>query len=184
MKKILIILPVIFISLFTLFSGPGINAKEKIYKIGDKGPAGGWIFYDKGNNSSGWRYLEAAPEDIGKFAWGCITTKTGAIDTAIGTGKTNTQKIAGICKEPGSAANKAAAYRGGGKSDWFLPSKDEAALMYKNLYEAEKGGFIDEPYWSSSEVDDSHAWYQGFFTGSQTRDGKKYEYYVRPVRAF
>ena len=47
------------------------------YNIGDKGPAGGWIFYDAGSvqkstyrDSSGsevtyyWRYLEAAPEDI------------------------------------------------------------------------------------------------------------------------
>jgi hypothetical protein len=33
------------------------------YKIGDTGPAGGFVFYDKGNNSGGWRYLEAAPED-------------------------------------------------------------------------------------------------------------------------
>lgn len=47
------------------------------YNIGDKGPAGGWIFYDAESvqkstykDSSGndvtyyWRYLEAAPEDI------------------------------------------------------------------------------------------------------------------------
>ncbi len=47
------------------------------YNIGDKGPAGGWIFYDAGStqkstykDSSGndvtyyWRYLEAAPADI------------------------------------------------------------------------------------------------------------------------
>ena len=34
-------------------------------KVGDKGPAGGIIFYDKGNDSGGWRYLEAALEDAG-----------------------------------------------------------------------------------------------------------------------
>jgi hypothetical protein len=33
----------------------------KAYKVGDTGPAGGLIFYDKGNDSGGWRYLEAAP---------------------------------------------------------------------------------------------------------------------------
>ena len=34
------------------------------YKIGDEGPAGGVIFYDKGEYSDGWRYLEAAPADL------------------------------------------------------------------------------------------------------------------------
>ena len=34
------------------------------HKIGDKGPAGGIIFFDKGSRSSGWQYLEAAPNDI------------------------------------------------------------------------------------------------------------------------
>lgn len=50
---------------------------KKLYSIGDKGPAGGWIFYDAGSvqkstyiDSSGsevtyyWRYLEAAPADL------------------------------------------------------------------------------------------------------------------------
>ncbi|MDR2448029.1 MAG: hypothetical protein LBD58_12205 [Treponema sp.] len=27
------------------------------YKIGDTGPAGGIIFFDKGNNPDGWRFL-------------------------------------------------------------------------------------------------------------------------------
>ena len=41
-----------------------------VYKVGDTGPAGGIVFYDKGNNSGGWRYLEAAPEDSEKGNWG------------------------------------------------------------------------------------------------------------------
>lgn len=39
-------------------------APEKEYKIGDTGPAGGIIFYDKRNKDGGWRYLEAAPADL------------------------------------------------------------------------------------------------------------------------
>jgi hypothetical protein len=38
-----------------------VEAELRAYKIGDTGPAGGFIFYDKGYNSGGWRYLEAAP---------------------------------------------------------------------------------------------------------------------------
>ena len=34
------------------------------YIVGDTGPAGGIIFYDKGYYSDGWRYLEAAPADL------------------------------------------------------------------------------------------------------------------------
>jgi hypothetical protein len=30
---------------------------------GAPGPAGGYVFYDKGEYSDGWRYLECAPED-------------------------------------------------------------------------------------------------------------------------
>ena len=34
------------------------------YIVGGAGPAGGIIFYDKGEYSDGWRYLEAAPADL------------------------------------------------------------------------------------------------------------------------
>ncbi|GHU30912.1 hypothetical protein FACS1894172_04920 [Spirochaetia bacterium] len=37
------------------------RSSNKVYKIGDTGPAGGLIFYNKGDYSDGWRYLKAAP---------------------------------------------------------------------------------------------------------------------------
>ena len=164
------------------------NAQEKTYQIGDRGPAGGWIFYDKGYSSDGWRYLEAAPEDQTENAeWGCYTkTIPGSKGTAVGTGKSNTHAIIKSCSEANIAAKVAAAYRGGGKSDWFLPSKDELNLMYRNLHLKGVGGFTGDYYWSSSEDKVVFAWIQVFYNGNQYSTGKKVDYVdrVRVVRAF
>jgi hypothetical protein len=76
------------------------KALNKIYKVGERGPAGGWIFYDKGNKTGGWQYLEAAPSDYNDFTeWGCVGTSPmpDAHGIAIGTGKNNTQAIVNSC---------------------------------------------------------------------------------------
>ena len=186
-----------FILVLCLVFGAGFyfanetNAQEKTYKIGDKGPAGGWVFYDKGDSSDGWRYLEAASVDQStKAEWGCHGTEiTGAQGTEIGNGKSNTQAIVKNCGKADTAAKLCAAYRGGGKSDWFLPSKDELDLMYINLHEDGVGSFVDDKYWSSSEDKDELAWYQDFEGGSQNSGfrgmfDKNSTYRVRAVRAF
>ena len=52
---------------------------NKDYKIGDVGPAGGYIFFDKGYYSDGWRYLEAAPSYIiKKYTLSCEPIKVHA----------------------------------------------------------------------------------------------------------
>ena len=167
------------------------TAQGKTYKIGDKGPAGGWVFYDKGNSDGGWRYLEAAPVDQSNEdgAWGCYRKSIpGAKGTAIGTGKSNTRAIVKSCGEAKIAAKLCTAYRGGGKSDWFLPSKDELDLMHKNLHVKGVGGFAGRYYWSSSEYDADDAWGQmfadGIDAGFQDGTGKYDTYWVRAVRAF
>jgi len=157
----------------------------KAYKVGDRGPAGGWIFYDKGNNSGGWRYLEAAPKDLGRAEWGCYGKSIpGKMGCAIGTGKSNTAGIINNCGEEWIAAKIASAYRGGGKNDWFLPSKEELDLMYENLFKHGIGLFAVGNYWSSSEFLANAAWVQDFYGGSQDYPNKDNMYRVRAVRAF
>lgn len=166
------------------------NAQGKAYKIGDRGPAGGWIFHDKGSNSDGWRYLEAAPEDQSKgshyqYIWGCYGNSIpGAQGIAIGTGKSNTLAIANSCEDANTASKLCSAYRGGGKKDWFLPSKDELNLMYENLKKSGAGGFADDNYWSSSENLAKYGWSQLFSNGNQSSVSKFYSKRVRAVRAF
>lgn len=77
-------------------------------------------------------------------------------------------------------------YRGGGYSDWYLPSKDELNLVYINLRRTGKISGNDG-YWSSSEYDNSYAWRQIFSDGDQGdvyRPNKNDTYSVRAVRAF
>jgi len=64
------------------------------YKIGDTGPAGGIIFYDKGNTRDGWRYLEAAPASTEKMALLTSSNNNDVIGgRKVGDGKENTNKF-------------------------------------------------------------------------------------------
>lgn len=164
------------------------------YALRDVGPAGGWVFYDKGSYSDGWRYLEAAPVSVEiSAAWmqGVFSFDTGATATGIGTGMRNTQLIMSAIIDSTAAmdsyAEAAHGCRGlcyGGVSDWFLPSKDELNLMYTNLYLNGVGGFADTSYWSSSENIANTAWDQHFYSGYQYGNNKDNYRRVRAVRAF
>ncbi len=160
------------------------------HQIGDTGPAGGIVFYDKGDDTDGWRYLEAAPEDTEFDAeWGAddyeVYTQTG-----VGTGKENTQIIVYFLgnDETGRAAQICDSLSFNGFTDWFLPSKDELNLMYTNLKVNGLGGFSNRQYWSSSSFDSLNVWSQRFSSGFQfgdNNDSRKYNSYaVRAVRAF
>jgi TolB-like protein len=163
-----------------------------VYKVGDKGPAGGWIFYDKGNNSGGWRYLEPAPKDSAAAQWGADGYDVGKTGTEVGTGKGNTQLIVVYLRRTGEterAAQLCDALMVNGFDDWFLPSKDELNLMYRNLWEkAALGGFNNKAsYWSSSQDDSKFAWSQRFSDGWQKNtiySVKTDSDVVRAVRAF
>jgi hypothetical protein len=84
------------------------------------------------------------------------------------------------------AANAAAAYNGGGKSDWHLPSRDELNQLY--LQKTTVGGFEASAYWSSSEYDAAGFAFASlvryFNTGNWYASNKVNSTYVRPVRAF
>jgi hypothetical protein len=70
----------------------------------------------------------------------------------------------------------------GGRSDWYLPARDELDVLYNNA--AAIGGFDTSGtyYWSSSEHSYSHAWRRRFSDGGQGTNDKKYTYAVRCAR--
>lgn len=76
-------------------------------------------------------------------------------------------------------------YRGGGYSDWYLPTKDELNNIYQNLRRTGKIAG-NEWYWSSSSYSYDTAWDQRFSDGCQYGNYhyKSYMGYVRAVRAF
>lgn len=183
--------------------------------IGSTGPGGGIVFYDAGRQESWGRYLEVAP-----FGWSdnnpdpmaswCNVRNmnfTASIsDVAlkatlgfeIGKGKANTDLMVAFCSS--GAGVLARAYKGGGKSDWSLPSKDELNNLCKYAYYEFEGlsNTLCDAYtldirsefrginylWSSSENDADSAWFQLFNNGLQNYDLKGSRNYVRPVRAF
>lgn len=73
-----------------------------------------------------------------------------------------------------------------GKTDWFLPSKDELNLMYQNLYLQGQGNFSTYKYWSSSQYDISNAWCHFFHPNpSQNSSDKDWPWLaVRAIRSF
>jgi TolB-like protein len=165
----------------------------KVYKIGDFGPAGGVVFYDKGVFSGGWRYLEAAPAETEfRAEWGAYKKDASGTATSPGSGKRNTQSIIERLrqlKESGRAAQVCVNLDFDGYKDWFLPSKDELNLMYTNLKKKGLGGFSDSVYWSSSQNGNDYAWCQYFGDGSQvmyykSTTSKNTTHSVRAVRAF
>jgi hypothetical protein len=112
-------------------------------------------------------------------------TTTGATGTEIGTGLSNTNTI--ISSQGPTATSYAAglarAYKGGGYTDWYLPSKNELAKLYA-MKLLGFGGFTNNYYWSSTESTSSNAWDQEFNLGTQVNGLKNYTSYVRAIRAF
>ncbi len=167
------------------------------YVLGDAGPGGGIVFYDAGSMQSWGRFLEAGPL-LPATEWCGDDWERDVAGTkdAIGAGAANTELMVAACEA--GAANTVSDYDGGGKTDWFLPSKDELNELYEQRDTV--GGFglpgndwsSFETYWSSTQSDSSVpqgftdvAWAQDFDGGAQRGDwGKGNVFGVRPVRAF
>jgi len=160
--------------------------------LGQTGPGGGIIFYDKGEFSDGWQYLEVAPASTEfKAEWSSYRENVPGTREEVGMGKSNTQILVNYLLkkgERGKAAQLCTSLNYNGYDDWFLPSKDELNFMYVNL--KQRGNFFGNWYWSSSEYYGNVwncAWKQNFSNGEQSYGGvgdKDQPYAVRAIRQF
>ena len=145
----------------------------KTYQVRDIGPGGGIVFYVAtapftcGEDlKAKCTYLEAAiangtttptwtPDT--KAQWGCYGTLVPGTSLEIGQGRANTKiitdkKCLGTDNSV-SAASIAAAYNGGGKTDWFLPSRKELNALCLEFFNDPKSPYIDSDWWTAYQLD-------------------------------
>ena len=75
-------------------------------------------------------------------------------------------------------------YRGGGYSDWRLPTRSELNNIYINLRLQNLAGLGNDIYWTSSNYGTADAYYQNFSNGRQSLENQDVGYKVRAVRVF
>jgi hypothetical protein len=122
--------------------------------VGNHGPSGGIIFYDKGNYSNGWRYMEAAPKNSEfQSDWNSAEVK---------------------CKRLNI----------GGFSNWQMPSRYDLNLMYNNLKLKDLGDFSNHWYWSSEKDILYGAYNKSFWDGVWHSSSRGMKTWVRAVRVF
>lgn len=146
------------------FGGPRPRRRAGEVREGDKGPGGGIVVHDLGYEAEWGRYLEVAPKGWSGKARDPLALLLEDPDDEgpelpddEGSGRSNTQ----ILQPHSEAASLACDYRGGGKDDWFLPSRDELKLIYSYWARTGELGLVKGgPYWTSSNPEQSAGCYR------------------------
>lgn len=151
------------------------------FSIGQAYQGGLIAFIDK----TGLHGLIVATEDqsVDALWWNgaCINVSPSGSD--MGTGMENTKAIIAIQGNTGTYAAKICRdYRGGGYTDWYLPSIEELRQVHENKLAL--GSFVGKRYWSSTQYFNTNAKFWYFDKGYYDYNGKDKPGYVRAVRSF
>ncbi|UKN01805.1 hypothetical protein K6119_18955 [Paracrocinitomix mangrovi] len=116
--------------------------------------------------------------------WGCAgSTINGADSIAWGYGNKNTEEIIADCGNSQAAAGLCYYDNNEGRTDWYLPSAEEAFFIYNNVYLNGYGNFSSsDELWSSSEIDGNQAYFMNFSSGNYEAGNKNDFKQVRAVR--
>lgn len=183
--------------------GISVHTKKSVYQLGAVGPGGGFVFYDAGDYSRGWRYLEVAPdywvqrgydqqifwanlifsEEVLKYAEQYHVADT---SPELGKGEENTNKIVKFYGKGRYPASLCSDLVLNGKDDWFLPSAGELEKLMELMKDLTLPINLNYHgrYWSSS-LDDVFIAYVAYVEDKHM--GKLAilnEACFRPIRAF
>ena len=163
----------------------GNEISFKTLAVGYKGQGGGIVFYDKGETTNGWRYLEVAPNDQSTgTAWGCRNLNIYSANPSLGGGFENTQEILSVCSDQNAAARMCKNLSIGGKTDWYLPNTEEFSMMYKNIYSLNLGDFNQVYYWTSVSTSTNFARLFGMSYADMQNYDTQFTGSVRAVRRY
>lgn len=167
-------------------------------KVGDTGPGGGVVFYDAGSLKGWGQFLEFNRNFAPRVPWspsdmasksvyagpvgGNSVARQRILSKAIGMGKVNTAAINSAYGQSATHAAGVVSANSAPGFEWYLPSKDEADALYNYLKTGGKSApnsteaanfnriLAKSALWTSSEANDSFAWYQLFVDGTQFTD--------------
>ncbi len=185
MKRVAVVVA-IFASLFV--AAPSVSAAScasgGVCVLGNIGPGGGRVIYVAPSPQWWGTYIEARPIASGRgLPWSLRPTESLYTDDMAGTanrkridargvgmGAVNTAAIVAQNGEGSYAAAYVSNLTLGGKSDWYLPSRDELDYAYHRATIGQWSTLYKSAYWTSSENSASFAWYQMFQDSTQFTD--------------
>lgn len=121
------------------YYGNEVSFRTAGYRAG----TGGWVIFDRGDSTAGWRYLEAARDTVTiTNLWGCAGVLIAGISDVPGAGFENTDTIIAGCASDDIAAVFCRSLNLYNKTDWYLPAVTELNA----LYQLKLSGVINKTY--------------------------------------
>ncbi len=170
---------------YFIANGRAVYGNQVSFRTAGYKGAYGYIIFDKGDTTNGWRYVEAALDTItvANTTWGCCRHQCTICTNIYWGGYENSIAITTACTDTLAAAYIATHLTLKGKADWYLPSVDEL----KALYELKLSSVITRTavLYSSTQASVNDCYILDFNDGSQQQIVKSSgAAFIWPVRRY